>query len=104
MNRLNRLAMKYPKLDLACLQILQWVAEEHGLACADIANLLNTDHNYVHYRVNLMAGGIKGREKYGMDLINTTPDPLHHKRQLLSLTKAGKEVIQLLKPFMEDKQ
>lgn len=96
---LNRLARRYPKLDLQCLCILAMVSESAGLSMSDIAETMGMDHRYVQFHVSMMSTGKKGREKNGLDLVLIEDDLFDKRRKRLRLTEAGERVIKSISPL-----
>ncbi|MET4756988.1 hypothetical protein [Endozoicomonas sp. NE40] len=54
---LNRLARRYPTLDLQSLQILALVADWQGVTMADLAEELDTTHHYYIHPVPCLHAG-----------------------------------------------
>ena len=96
---LNRLAERYPVLDLQSLRILAMVADWEGASMADIAEALGTTHQHVQFHVSMMARGKKGREQHGMNLLLVEPDLFDKRRKNLRLTNAGQRVVKAIKPL-----
>ncbi|MET4706703.1 hypothetical protein [Endozoicomonas lisbonensis] len=98
---LNRLARRYPTLDLQSLQILALVADWQGVTMADLAEELDTTHHYIQFHVSMLARGKKGREKKGMNLLLVEDDMFDKRRKNLKLTEAGERVIKAIKPLLK---
>ena len=97
---LNRLAKRYPTLDLQSLRILAMVADWQGATMADIAEELGTNHQYVQFHVSMLATGKPGREKNGMNLLLIERDLYDQRRKNLKLTEAGERVLKAIKPLI----
>lgn len=99
-NALNRLALRYPTLDLQSLRILALVADWQGASMAEIADELGTSHQHVQFHVSMLARGKLGREKHGMNLLLVERDLFDKRRKNLKLTQAGERVIKAIKPLI----
>lgn len=96
-----RLARRYPTLDMQCLQILVMVSEFSGLSVSDIAEELGTPHHHIQFHVSMLAGGKKGREQHGLNLLLIENDLLDKRRKVLGLTQSGERVIKAIKPLLK---
>lgn len=94
---LDRLARRYPSLNLASLRILILVDGWEGVSMADLAEELGEPQQHIQFHVAMMAGGKRGREHNGRHLLEKDDDPYDKRRKLLRLTEAGKRVIQAIK-------
>ena len=99
--KLNKLATRYPTLDLQSLRILAMIADWEGASMAEIAEELGETHQHIQFHVSMLAKGKRGREKHGMNLLLVEPDLFDQRRKNLRLTEAGQRVIKAIKPLVK---
>ena len=94
---LDRLARRYPTLDMTKMQLLAMVADYPGCAICDLANELGTEHHIVQFHIAILAATRKDRA--GLGLLTITPDPMDKRRKQLNLSQAGEKVFKAIKPL-----
>ena len=94
---LDRLARRYPSLNLASLRILIMIDGWEGVSMADLANELGETQQNIQFHVAMMAGGKKGREHNARHLLEKEDDPYDKRRKVLRLTEAGQRVVNRIK-------
>ncbi len=92
---LDRLARRYPTLDMTKLKLLAMVADYPGCAICDLAEELGTEHNVVQFHISILASSRKDRA--GLGLLTMMPDPMDKRRKQLHLSETGKKVFKTIK-------